>query len=85
MARTWTYLTEEESKLFKQKAENMNMSEYELSQKLIRMFLNVPIKSNPNICIDCQYYQVATNEAMQFLRKANDFLSVITPSYVKNR
>lgn len=83
MSRTWVYLKQEESKQFSEIAEKMGLSESELTQKLIRMFLSTPKESNPNNCINCQYYQIASSQVIQAFMKLNEALSLVTPIYLK--
>ena len=84
MSRTWVYLKPEEYKQFKIIAENMDKSESELTQLLIRMFLNIPKDAfQPNVCVNCQYYQIATNNAVQAFMTINKAFSLVTPSYLR--
>jgi hypothetical protein len=83
MSRTWVYLKPEESKQFKIIAEKLGLSESELTQKLIRMFLSLPKESNPNTCINCQYYQIASSQVIQAFMKLNEALSLVTPEYIR--
>lgn len=83
MSRTWVYLKLEEYKDYKQKAEALNMSESELTQLLIRLFLHTPENSNANHCLNCQYYHIATSNAIQLLMKVNEAFSLVTPEYKK--
>jgi predicted metalloenzyme YecM len=83
MSRTWVYLKPEEYSQYKRIAEDMDKTESELTQLLIRMFLNIPKdKFQPNICIHCRYYQIATNNAIQAFMTINKAFSLVTPSYL---
>jgi hypothetical protein len=79
--RTWVYLTQDLDKQFTQKAANMGMSESELIQLLIRMFLSTPSNSNPNECVHCQYYHIASSNVIQVFMKLNEALSLVQPEY----
>ena len=81
MSRTWVYLKLDEYNAFKLKAESMNMTESELTQLLIRLFLRTPENSNPNQCIQCQYYHIATSTAIKALMKINEAFTLIEPEY----
>lgn len=61
-----TYLNPEEQKKFKQRASFLQMSEGELTKKLIHFYLNTPIDmADPDfvklleICPKCRYYQMS--------------------------
>jgi hypothetical protein len=85
MSRTWVYLKQEEYNMFKLKAESLNMTENELTQFLIRLFLHTPTDSKPNVCVNCQYYLIATSGAIQALMKLNEAFSLVTPEYMRKR
>lgn len=85
MSRTWVYLKPEEYNQFKLKAESMDMTENELTQKLIRMFLSTPKTSNPNTCLNCQYYHIATSTVIQAFMKLNEALTLVTPEYLRKK
>ena len=82
MTQTWAYLKPEEYKQYKQRAETLGMTEGELTQYLIRLFLNIPEGSyQPTNCINCQYYRVATSTARQALMKINEAFTLVIPEY----
>lgn len=82
--QTWAYLKPNEYREYKEKAEALGMTEGELTQWLIRMFLNIPEESyQPNVCIKCQYYQIATSNVIQAFMKLNEALSIVRPTYQK--
>jgi hypothetical protein len=85
MSRTWVYLRPQEAKQFSDKARKLGMSESELTQMLIRMFLSTPKETNPNTCIKCQYYQIASSQVIQTFMKLNEALSLVTPEYMRKR
>lgn len=85
MSRTWVYLKQEEYDKFKQKAANLDMTENELTQLLIRLFLNTPKESKPNQCLNCQYYSIATSGAIQAFMKLNEALSLVPPEYMRRK
>ena len=85
MSRTWVYLKQEEYNQFKQKAESMNMTENELTQLLIRLFLHTPADSHPNVCVTCQYYHIATSSVIQAFMKLNEAFSLVTPEYLRKK
>jgi hypothetical protein len=80
MSRTWAYLTGEEHKQYVQKAETLGISEGELTQRLIHLYLNTPNNTlHPHDCLNCQYYQLATSQLMATLKKFADFFIVVQP------
>lgn len=85
MSRTWVYLKPEEYRQFKTKAESLDMTESELTQFLIRLFLHTPQDSKPNQCINCQYYLIATSGAIQAFMKLNEALTLVTPEYMRKK
>jgi hypothetical protein len=86
MSRTWVYLKPEEYSQYKDIAEGMDKTESELTQLLIRMFLNIPKeKFEPHTCLNCQYYQIATNNAVQAFMTLNKAFSLVTPSYLRKK
>lgn len=85
MSRTWVYLKQEEYNKFKLKAESLNMTENELTQFLIRLFLRTPENSQPNLCVNCQYYQIATSNVIQAFMKLNEALTLVTPEYMRKK
>ena len=85
MSRTWVYLKLDEYNAFKLKAESMDMTENELTQLLIRLFLRTPENTNPNQCVKCQYYHIATSSAINLLMKVNEAFTLIEPEYMRKR
>lgn len=80
--QVWGYLKPNEYKDYKQKAEALSMTEGELTQYLIRMFLSIPEGSyQPSNCINCQYYRIATSQVIQTFMKLNEALTLVTPEY----
>ena len=80
----WAYLKKPEMAEFTKRAAAMNMSEGELNQLLIRMFLTIPEGSyQPNVCVKCQYYQIGSSNVIQMFMKLNEALSLVTPEYRK--
>jgi hypothetical protein len=86
MSRTWAYLSTSESQLYRDKAESLGISEGELTQKLIQLFLNTHNNSlQPDSCLQCQYYQIATSNVMKVLASANSFFSLVQPEWERNK
>ncbi|MGD0071420.1 MAG: hypothetical protein ABSB71_08090 [Candidatus Bathyarchaeia archaeon] len=84
MSRTWAYLTPTEHEKYIRKAESLNISEGELTQRLIHLYLNTQTNTmHPTACLNCQYYQVATSNLIQALKKFSDFFIVIQPEKPK--
>jgi hypothetical protein len=71
MSRTWAYLTKPEHKEYIKKAESLGISEGELTQKLIKMYLHTKENHDKPNCLECNYYQIATSGVMERLQKLN--------------
>lgn len=87
MSRTWAYLTVEEHKQFVEKAERLGMTEGELNQKLIRLFLNTQSENlQQGNCLNCTFYQLATSQLFRVAQSVADFFTVpIIQPKPKNR
>lgn len=73
MSRTWAYLTIPEHQLYTEKAESLGITEGELTQKLIQIYLKTQNNTlKPNNCLNCQFYQIATSDIMKRLEKLNN-------------
>jgi hypothetical protein len=73
MSRTWAYLSTAESQLYHDKAESLGISEGELTQKLIQLYLHTTENQiQPKDCLHCNYFQVATSDVMKRLEKLNN-------------
>lgn len=85
-ARTWAYLSNDEHHRYLEKAENLGISEGELTQKLIQLYLNTGSNTlQPENCLGCRYYQIATSNVIQFLMKAQEQFLLTRPSYDRDR
>ena len=81
--QTWAYLNKQEGTDYKKKAEELGLTEGELTQHLIRIFLNIEQNNYSPNCVNCLYYQIVNTKAIQSLMKVNEFLSLIPPEYKK--
>jgi hypothetical protein len=78
--KTWAYLTPQEYEQYKHKAESLNMTEGELTQRLIHLYLNTQNNIlSPQACLNCSYYQIATSNLMKALKQVSDFFIVVQP------
>jgi hypothetical protein len=77
MSRTWAFLTQQQHNKYIEKAESLNMTEGELTRRLILLYLNSDT-DRPN-CLTCPYYQVATSQLMKIAKTVNDFFLIVPP------
>ena len=83
--QVWAYIKGEKGKEFSKRAAAMNMTEGKLMQLLIDLFLTIPENSyQPNVCVKCQYYQIATSNVIQAFMKLNEALTLVQPEYIRN-
>ena len=86
MSRTWAYLDTTTHQKYTDKAKSLGISEGDLTQRLIHIFMTTPIgETQLKTCLNCPYYQVATSHAMQALKKLNEALTLIQPQYMRER
>jgi hypothetical protein len=79
-----TYLSAKEQTLYKEKADTLCMTEGELTQHLIHLFLNTPTNtSQSNNCLSCNYYHLATSQLITTLKQVADFFIVVQPQQKK--
>ena len=57
------------------------MSEGELTQKLIKLYLNLEINTNQSNCIQCRYYQMATSKLMGAAEALSRIFSFVEPEW----
>ena len=83
--RVWAYLPIQQKILFNQKAKNMGMSEGELTQKLIKLYLNLETNTNQTNCIQCRYYQMATSKLMGAAEALSRIFSFVEPEWKREK
>lgn len=81
MSRTWAYLDTTTHQKFREKAAQLNMTEGELTQRLILLYMNSETAKKD--CLTCPYYQAATSQVMKALKAVNDFFLIIPPEQKK--
>ena len=81
MSKTYAYLPLQQKILYAQKAKDMGMSEGELTQKLIKLYLNLEINTNQSNCIQCRYYQMATSKLMGAAEALSRIFSFVEPEW----
>jgi len=88
MSKTYAYLPLQQKILYAQKAKDMGMSEGELTQKLIKLYLNLETntnQSNQTNCIQCRYYQMATSKLMGAAEALSRIFSFVEPEWKREK
>jgi len=85
MSKTYAYLPLQQKILYAQKAKDMGMSEGELTQKLIKLYLNLETNTNQANCIQCRYYQMATSKLMGAAEALSRIFSFVEPEWKREK